>query len=275
MRPVSLEQRSQEASHIVLGKLVGTESYWDAAYQNIYTLSIVEVQAWLKGYQPQQRVGIISMGGFVGDKGQITHPSLELEPYNEYVLFLDGDNQVIDNKAVRLSDPGLIQSETFACTQGAITKQSGLYHDLLSEAAQDEGSLLAKIRSFTGESPKTPQGNTFTPRKGDTSPLYEWASAQERMMPITSFSPGTTRAGTIVTTDFVTITGSGFGAGAGTVFYTNADDGGATFTSSGVASDNVAWSDASIQNKTARRAGTGPINVNGAMMSGSNLTVAY
>lgn len=275
MRPVTLEQRAHEAAHIVLGRLLSQEAYWDAAHENIYTLSIVEVQAWLKGYQPQQRVGIISMGGFVGDKGQVTHPSLELEPFNEYVLFLEGDNHVVDHKAVRQMDPGLIQSETFACTQGAITKQSGVYHDLLAEKDQDEASLFAKLQGLTGESPKTPEGDAFLPRTGDTYPLYEWASAPERRLPITSFTPSPTNAGTIVTSDFVTITGSGFGAGAGTVFYTNADDGGATFTSSGIASDNVAWSSTSIENKTARRAGTGPINVNGAMTSATNLTVNY
>lgn len=275
MRPVSLEQRTTEASHIVLGRLVSQEAYWDAGFQNIYTLSIVAVDAWLKGHQSQEYVGIISMGGIVGDKAQITHPSLELDPYNEYVLFLDSDNHVIDNKAMRLSQPSLIQAETFACSQGAITKQSGFYHDLLAEPKQDEATLFGKIQALTGELPVTPWGQTFTPRKGDTFPLYEWATAEQRHMPITSFSPGTTNAGTIVTGDFVTITGSGFGAAAGTVFYTNADDGGATFTSSGVATDNVAWADGSIQNKTARRAGTGPINVNGAMTSGSNLTVRF
>ncbi len=275
MRPVSLAQRSTESAHIVLGKLVGTEAYWDQAHQNIYTLNIFEVQAWLKGFLPKQRVGIISLGGFVGDKGQISHPSLELDPYNEYVLFLNSDNQVIDNKAIRQSQPDLLQVEAYASSQGALTKQSGIYHDLLSEKPQDEVSLLGKIEALTHETAKTPDGNSFAPRTGDTSPLYEWAAAEQRRMPITSFLPGTTRTGTIVTGDFVTISGSGFGAGAGTVFYTNADDGGATFTSSGVASDNVAWSDASIQNKPARRGGTGPINVNGAMTSGSNLTVTY
>ncbi len=275
MRPISLQQRSVESAYIVLGRLVSKESYWDQAHQNIYTLNIFEVQSWLKGYQPKQRVGIISIGGFVGDKGQITHPSLELDPYNEYVLFLNADNHEIDNKVIRQSQPDLIQAEPYASSQGALTKQSGLYHDLLSEKPQDEADLLDKIADFTGQNAKTPQGQPFSAREGDTFPLYEWASSVQRQMPITSFLPGTTRAGTIVSGDFVTITGSGFGAGAGTVFYTNADDGGATFTSSGVASDNVAWSDASIQNKTARRAGTGPINVNGAMTSGSNLTVTY
>ncbi len=51
---------------------------------------------------------------------------------------------------------------------------------------------------------------------------------------IISFSPATTRGGTIVPGDFVTITGSGFGATPGDVFFRNADDGGATFITSGV-----------------------------------------
>ncbi|MFN8396955.1 MAG: matrixin family metalloprotease [Bacteroidia bacterium] len=275
MRPITLEQRATEASHIVLGRLLSKESYWDYQHHNIYTLNIIEVGAWLKGHQSQSKIGVISLGGFVEDRGQISHPSVDVAPYNEYVFFLNADNQVLDNKAMRIQFPDMIQAETFASSQGAITKQSGIYHDLLSESPQDEASLFHKIEVFTHQQALTPTGEKFTPRLGDTYPLYEWATGNERLMPITSFTPTPTNSGTIVTTDFVTITGSGFGAVAGTVFYTNADDGGATFTSSGIASDNVAWSATSITNKVARAAGTGPINVNGAMTSGSNLTINY
>lgn len=275
MRPITLEQRATEASHIVLGRLLSKEAYWDFQHHNIYTLNIIEVGAWLKGHQSQSKIGVITLGGFVGDRGQVSHPSLEVEPYNEYVFFLNADNHLVDNRSIRSQMPDMIQAEPFASTQGAITKQLGVYHDLLSEKPQDEASLFRKIAELTQQQALTPEGGQFTPRIGDTYPLYEWANGNERRMPITSFTPSPTNAGTIVSTDFVTITGSGFGAGAGTVFYTNADDGGATFTASGIASDNVAWSATSITNKVARRAGTGPINVNGAMTSGSSLIVNY
>jgi hypothetical protein len=273
--PVSLNQRIDASEHIVLGKLVAQESYWDAAHFNIYTLNTVEVTAYLKGAMSAQQVAIITMGGVVGDRAQITTPSLELAPYNEYVLFLGEDNHTVDNRAIRQTQPSLYQAETYADAQGAITKQGGIYHDLRSEPEQNESALFAKIADRTGQQALTPHGQPFLPRLGDTFPLSEYASIVDRQMPITSFTPSPTNAGTIVPADFITITGSGFGAAPGTVFYTNADDGGATFTSSGVPTDNVAWSATSIQNKVARAAGTGPINVNGAMTSGTNLAIDY
>jgi hypothetical protein len=78
-----------------------------------------------------------------------------------------------------------------------------------------------------------------------------------RTMAITSFSPGTSRAGTVVAGDQITINGNGFGASPGTVYFTNADDGGATFISSSQPSDIISWSDNSITVKVPSAAGKG------------------
>lgn len=276
--PVSLEQRATEAKYIVLGRLKNQQSYWSDDHRLIYTLNVIEVSAWLKGYQNTTEIGVISLGGVVEDRAMISEPSLKLKPFNEYVLFLQGDNFAIDHPGVRAARPDLIQAEPYADGQGAITKQLGFFTDLLVLPKQTETTLLHQIHDVVHETPRTPEGDAFVPRMGDTFPLSGWSVANHeasRFQPITSFSPTTTNAGTIVAGDFITITGSGFGAAAGTVFYTNADDGGATFTTSGIASDNTAWSATSITNKPSSDAGTGPINVNGAMTSGSNLTVNY
>lgn len=273
--PVSLEERVANSKHVVIGRLLSQESYWDRKHENIYTLNTIQVTAYLKGHLQDQQIGVITRGGTLEFEAMISYPSLQLDPYNEYILFLQDDNFVLDHPGIRSSNPSLLQVEPYADGQGAITKQSGTYHDLLVLPELDEAQIMGQIKVLTMEDARTPSGEKFTPRLGDTYPLSDFAASQRGGMPITSFAPATTRTGTIVPADFITITGSGFGAAAGTVFYTNADDGGATFTSSGVASDNTAWADGSITNKPARRGGTGPINVNGAMQSGSNLTVQY
>jgi len=271
MYPVSLEERTMQSETIVLGNLLEKICYFDAEHKGIYTLNIIQVSAYLKGTVDDSTIGVISEGGVVDDRAQITFPSLDLEFENEYLFFLKAEEQEHDNKHYRTQFPEFFQAETYAASQGALTKQFGYFHDLYGEAPMTEAYLFSQIESYTGRKAADRYGNLFTARTGHTDPDY----SAGREMPITGFSPSPTNAGTIVTSEFITIAGSGFGAGAGTVFYTNANDGGATFTSSGIATDNTAWSATSITNKVAQAAGTGPINVNGAMTSGSSLTVNY
>lgn len=275
--PVSLEERELAAEYIVLGKLSHQHSYWDGQHKQIFTLTEIEVTAWLKGHSSSTTVGVITTGGTVGNWAQITDPSLHLAPYNEYVLFLRVNEQEYDDRALRKTHPELVQALTVADAQGAITKQQGIFHDLHAEPEHSESSLLKRIAKLTGETAKTPEGASFVAREGDTYPLSQWnpAATDKGINAIGSFTPGSTHSGTLDPSDFLTINGSGFGATAGTVFYTNADDGGATLTSSGVASDNIAWNATQIQNKPPGVAGTGPINVNGTMASGSDLVVDY
>jgi hypothetical protein len=225
----------------------------------------VDILAHLKGNDGATQVGIIGLGGIVGDQAQVTYPAVELNSYSEYILCLLEDNTEVDNEAIRALHPNLKQVQLYAGPQGAITKQFGLYRQAHFEKMIEE-QILDSIKAITGEPATTPGGELFVARP------FVGLGGQRA---ITSFSPSPTNAGTIVTSDFLTISGSGFGSTAGTVFYTNSDDGGATFTASGVATDNVSWTDTQIENKVARRAGTGVINVNGTFTSSSSLTVNY
>ena len=240
--------------------------------QTIYTLNIIEVTAYLKGYHTNHEIGIITYGGTLYDKAVVVTPSADLAAYNEYLFFLDNDNIVFDNKTYRANHPNTIQATLYSSVQGAMTKQLGFYHDLHSEPKQTELSLCNKILQWTKTTMKTPEGRTFVARDGDTRPL--WSSNNSRFSSITSFSPNPTNGGTTEASDYITISGSGFGATEDFVYYANASDGGATLTTSSITSDNLSWSDTEVQNKTPQNAGTGAIRVNG-ITSGSNLTVNY
>lgn len=270
MYPVSLQERVINAESVVLGTVVEKETFLDSSTMQVSTLNKISVTAWLKNQQTVNSVYVIISGGVYKDRATIVTPSLQMENGNEYVLFLQTAPAKFENKQLRIQQPSAFQTIAYAGAQGALIKSFEQYVDVLDQPKQNEESLFQKIQNITGQKALTSKGELFKARL--QQPI---SNKPGGITAIGSFSPTTTRAGTIVAGDQITITGSGFGAAPGTVFFTNANDGGATFTGSGVPSDVISWSDASITVKVAARAGTGPILVNGAFTSASNLTVQY
>jgi hypothetical protein len=266
--PVSMEQRVSQAKYIVLGKVVEKQTYVDNTTGNVNTRNKLQVNAWLKNHSDVESVFVITLGGVYGNIATQVDPSLQLDQQHEYILMLEEDNQQIDDKNLRSQHPQSLQLLTYADAQGCLVNNNNLYKDYFDKTPKNEQTVFDEISALTRQAAKKPSGELFQPRSS-------LIISSNRVMAITGFAPGTTRAGTIVPGDFITITGSGFGAGAGTVLFSNADDGGATYMSSGIVSDITAWSDASITVKVPPGAGTGPINVNGTMTSGSVLTIDY
>jgi len=266
--PVPFEQRISQSVYVVQGKVIDKHCYIDAATGSVNTLNKFRVAAWLKNYKTVEDIYIITLGGIVGNRAMLVHPALQLDMDHEYLLMLEADNLKMDDKNFRQQNPQALQLLNYADAQGSLTNENNLYHDLYYRTPKSETKLFEQIQNLTGQLATKPNGEQFLPR-----PVI--IPGNNGVAAISGFAPTTTNSGTIVPAEYITISGSGFGAAAGTVFFTNADDGGATFTSSGVASDNVSWIDGSIQVKPARAAATGPINVNGVMTSGSNLTVLY
>ncbi len=260
--PIPLSERLNAADYVFVGQPIAQKAYWDENRSNIYTLTTLEVTAYLKGEGPAQ-VSVITMGGVVGGDAQITYPSLKLKGYNEYLLMVNEAPAAI--KEPTLIDLDLPQWLPYADSQGALTKQGEFYFDLYAEPKTTEVDLFERIESLTGRPARTPNGENFNPREGATGVFGKVA------FPITNITPNPTNGGTIVPADFVTITGSGFGTESN-VFYANADDGGATLVATGVGSDNISWSDTEVVNKPASDAGTGTVSVNGQT---SSLTIDY
>jgi len=253
--PVSLEERVRNAEHIALGYVIEKLPYLHEANGRVYTLNKMEVLAWLKNGKSLHHIYIITQGGVLEDRATIVTPSLQLDPANEYIVFMEGDELAFDHKIIRASEPYAIQSFAYADAQGVLTKQFGKYTDAYSEPEQDEMGIFEKIRALTAYEPVTPEGIIFLPRP------FDGGRIGSRSVNITSFSPNPTNAGTVETADFLTITGNNFGGNQGTVFYRNADNGGTNYISSGIASDNVSWSNTQVVNKVASQGGTGTIRV--------------
>src|SRR3954452_13455236 len=75
--PIPLNDRITNATYILIGEITEQHSYEDKN-ANIYTLNKVAVHAWAKYNQVQPYVYVITYGGVLGNKAQISTPSLQL-----------------------------------------------------------------------------------------------------------------------------------------------------------------------------------------------------
>ena len=222
--PIPLQERINKAKYIVFGEITEQHSYEDKD-GNIYTLNKATVHAWAKNHQSQPYVYVITYGGVLGNKAQITTPSLQLTLHQQYLLMLADDNKSVDEKNIRHTSRTIIQALAYAGTQGAMLYQDHKYFDAPSGLKMDDQQLLKTIYSVTAEKAKTPNGTEYTGEKKENN-TYRLLTPT-----INNFSPNPTNAGTIEPNDFLTITGSNFGNKPGKVEFKNADDGGKTYIS--------------------------------------------
>ncbi len=263
---VPLTQRIENSQYIVKGKVSKQTAYKDAK-GNIYTLNILDISKMLKGNEPLPDIAIITLGGELGNEMQLSYPSLQLSTDKEYLFFAEADNFSIDNKEIRSHHPSMLQATVYAESQGALPYENGYYQDAAGKHEFIEEQSLYDLIS------KSDTGHLIT----TTQPLKRLGQHNSifNVAVVTSVSPNVTKAGTVAAGDYITITGSGFGAtqGANNVSFPNADDGGASWINP-LASDYLSWSDGSITVKVPERAGSGNIIVAGSL-SASPITVAY
>ncbi|MCW3109301.1 MAG: hypothetical protein JWQ09_3807 [Segetibacter sp.] len=263
--PLPLSKRIDE-SHFALSGKVSTQRCYEDEKGNIYTLNKIDVTAWFKNQMEHSDVYVITEGGIVGNKAQITEPAVQLQKGREYFLMLENDNTTHDDKKFRLANPSKIQAHIYSDEQGAMLLQNGYYYDKGNKKRLTEETLIREVQSLTNQKAKRPNGALYIagPKK-----------KTESVGSITSFSPNPAKAGIIDTADFLLIKGSGFGSVVGTVEFSNADDGGVTFITPPNTSDYVLWKDDSIKVKVPARAGTGKIRVNGSSISPDTLKISY
>jgi hypothetical protein len=267
MVPVSLQERVSSSDVVVAGVVTEKESFIDSNTMQVYTVNKISVNAWLKNQRALPTVYVITEGGVYKNRSTVVYPSLQLQQNARYVLFLQTASTKKQSKQLLKKNPNAFQTIPYAGAQGAIIQQQNLFIDAVQNQKITEPELLNRIKQVSRVDALTPEGKKYTTVVANP--------VANRTMAITSFSPGTSRAGTVVAGDQITINGSGFGASAGTVYFTNADDGGATFIASSQSSDIISWSDNSITVKVPSSAGTGPININGSSTSSSSLNVQY
>jgi hypothetical protein len=275
MYPVSLEQRVRSSSVIALGEVTSKDCFTQKETGLIYTRNIVSVNVWLKGQLQQSQLAVLTLGGTDGDRSMIAYPALQLETGKEYVFMLEA-NTVTKNISKNMFRNTLPLFYPYAETQGALLNNDYLYTDAVHHTTIGEEALFHEIEKITGVKALRADGTLFSPRKQQSN-----TTGSARVTSISGFTPSVTNSGTIVTGDFLTISGSNFEAARGTGFvaFRNADNGGSNYIASALASDYVSWGPTSITVKVPRNAGTGDFfvrtNSGTDFASPSNLTVNY
>jgi hypothetical protein len=274
--PVSTEQKIINSTLIVEGKVISKRSAWNNNRSMIYTASVVEVYKIFKGSLQQNTVEIITVGGAVdGHLIQATH-LLELNKNDVGVFFCRPAK--IKNAPSEFSSP----LEVYSSSQGFYK------YDLLTKTAsapfveyKDIDRLLYNdLRNKTGRSPEI-KDSKFTLEK----PAAKFQSDNSILAPvISSFSPTTVTAGTLLDppNNVLTITGTGFGAASGdaAVLFSNADASSGSFIDVVFSSPLiVSWSSTQIKVRVPTAAGTGPIrvvdNAGNFITTSTNLNILY
>ncbi|AXG71976.1 internalin-J [Kordia sp. SMS9] len=258
MTPLSIQERTNEATNIVEGKIIASTSYWDVNKHNIYTLHDVSIYKNFKG-QNNATFKIVTAGGSVGDHFQLTSSAANLRPGMVGVFFLkDFRKQLtVSNNLYELvgAAQGIIKYDNF-------TNEAS---DIFNTYTSIENQVYATIKNTTGNREQILQERLST-NTGMTM----------RANPIVySFSPLTATAGTQTT---LTITGNNFGASMGSIGFSNANDGGSSFTTA-LDSQILSWSNTEIQVEIPYLAGTGSIMItnsdNSTHTTSVPLTITY
>ena len=89
----AIKKMSQHADVIISGKVVEKQSSWNASKTRIYTKTKVQVDEFLKGNNPDNVVEITTLGGEVGDVGELYTHLPRFEDEEEVLVFLKKDAQ--------------------------------------------------------------------------------------------------------------------------------------------------------------------------------------
>lgn len=255
-----LETRVGLSDVIVEGRVIDQYAFEGPLYDMIYTTHVVEVLKVFAGNVTSRQIEITTPGGILGDKAVSVSPSLDLQLGALGVFML----RQCSGLPLAASESRFLLPVT-ATSSFIETGNTDRIKDGI-RVFDDPADLFHTISTATGR-PYTELNAPETVK-----------SAKTMMMPaITNISPLTTTAGIGST---VTITGSGFGASGGTVFFDNANDGlGGSYVGAAPAHI-VSWSDAQIVTMVPSNSGTGKVFVQtsgaeNSALSSQTLTVTY
>lgn len=278
--PVPLAQRSQRAALVVEARVASQQVVNLGGH--LLTRNTLEVYKVFRGKLPAGPLQVLTPGGTLRLRREDVSGALALATGQQGLFFLEADP----------SQPGELRA--YAGPQGFIAYDlaSGTASEPFGHYPSIEGALYGAVAAGTGAAYREVAPNARL--LGATAQLRQRSAARTLAVAaptISDFSPKTVTAGTssINTTSangVLTITGAGFGdpQGNGYVQFSNANDGGASYTRP-LATDYLSWSDTQIQvrvpsySQTGSPAGTGSFQVadNGGTLatSLSPLTVTY
>lgn len=264
---VPLDRQVIASTQIIEGKVISSRSLWDANRHNIYTIHTIEVYKVFKG-QMQSNLEIITEGGVVDMKAQLTTPSLDLRQGDMGVFIMEENKvQFASNEITSLN-----KYKPYSSFQGFYK------YNVFENKVSNSYVVIENIsQRFYNMIEAQMQSKFINVSEFDIDDHIDSLAQKTAALglEIISFNPLTISGGT---KSILTINGSGFGATPGSVLFRDANDGGATFFTA-LASQIVSWSDTQIMVEVPSRAGTGAIRVapavGSSMTSSSSLTVLF
>ncbi|TXE13214.1 T9SS type A sorting domain-containing protein [Seonamhaeicola algicola] len=265
MKKVSLENQVQKSDMVIEGKVVNKYATWDANYSLIYTINTIEVFKVFKG-NIAKYIDVVTVGGVVGLNAVVVNPSLNLQTGDVGVFTLNSNTIKFSKKANNS------RFKPYALNQGfykynlidnvaanALTKKKGITKSLYSEITKYTKKPYKEVTYFNVETiiakNKTAKASLLAP--------------SSLVLNKTVVSAGNK--------DVLTISGSDFGNTQGIVWFSNANDGGATFIRA-LDSQVLSWNDTQITVEVPSFAGTGNMYVEDAVGDPSPqtpITVSY
>lgn len=241
---VSLENQVASSTLIVEGKVISKKSYWDVNYQNIFTVNEIEVYKVFKG-QSLTTIEVVTPGGMVGYQAEQVSPSLGLAIKDIGVFMLYENDKLLTSDA----ESDFTKFRPYSGIQGFYR------YNIIKNTAVNSFNIKEGIPNFYQELETLTGMNKIDLTNFDITTFTE--SNSVLAVAITSILPTTATGGTATV---LTITGTGFGATKGTVGFSNADDGGATY-SLALDSQVLTWVDTEITVEVPTKAGTGDVAV--------------
>ncbi len=161
--PITIEDRIDNSTKIVLAKVVNKKSYWDATGSDIYTSYTLEVTCFSKNPSNHNYIDVIILGGVLEDEIQMVYPTINLKIGREYMFALKelNNSNVLPTQLARTNNPTY---EAYSYNQGILPMSDGYYQDYFTSTPIHESELLNLIYTRTNVTPKKPDGSTFTAR---------------------------------------------------------------------------------------------------------------
>jgi len=127
-----IKNMSQRADVIISGKVIEKESNWNSSKTRIYTKTTVQVEEYLKGNNNEKVVEITSLGGEVGDVGELYTHMPKFDDNEELVVFLKIDSQRNEYKVMN-GEEGKITVLEDEITKEKVTRSNIRLKELKSQ----------------------------------------------------------------------------------------------------------------------------------------------
>jgi hypothetical protein len=88
-----IKKLSKDSDVILTGKVIEKKSSWNESKTRIYTKTTVQVEDYLKGTNSEGSIEIRSLGGEVGDVGELYSHMPRFEDEEEVLVFLKKDDK--------------------------------------------------------------------------------------------------------------------------------------------------------------------------------------